>query len=217
MENSVKNIKSVAFLSKNTGETYSICSTPSGCEFVKTANYESQKQSVVPEYLDNLRVMLRDVDFESLPAGTYGADLNIEFDNGKTLSLSRSAAACPQELFNDLERYFAAYWSGEVEPFCLNFSSFDGGGAEYFAEIVKGGIMTWYKTKKYQNPDHEEMCGSGFEVRFEFYPLRKGCGEAVIKANSPLYPEPDRRVFAEVDGNLKMKCRVEEVWHSNIQ
>ncbi len=110
-----------------------------------------------------------------------------------------------------LEEYFNAYFDGTAKPFALSFDSFDGGGPEYSFETEKTGIFTWYGQRRYLNPDHDKMCGSAFSVIFEIYPLRKGTATALIRGESPICPEPLRRLTVEVGDGLSTTYRIEEI------
>ena len=114
-------------------------------------------------------------------------------------------------VFDQLQKYFEAYFDGTAQPFTLSFHSFDGGGPEYSFENEKTGIFTWFSERVYNNPNHEQLCGSGFDVRYSIYPLRAGEATAVIKGSSPICREPDRRLFVSVGEDLSTEYHIEEI------
>lgn len=114
-------------------------------------------------------------------------------------------------VFDQLQKYFEAYCDSTAQPFTLSFHSFDGGGPEYSFENEKTGVFTWFSERVYNNPNHEQLCGSGFDVRYSIYPLRAGEATAVIKGSSPICREPDRRLFVSVGEDLSTEYHIEEI------
>lgn len=115
------------------------------------------------------------------------------------------------ETVKQINDYLNAYFDGTAQPFTLSFHSFDGGGPEYSFENEKTGVFTWFSERVYNNPNHEQLCGSGFDVRYSIYPLRAGEATAVIKGSSPICREPDRRLFVSVGEDLSTEYHVEEI------
>lgn len=113
------------------------------------------------------------------------------------------------EIIEDIERYFNACLNETAKPVVLSFHSFDGGGPEYSFKNEVKGIFTWYCERKYLKADHEELCGAGYNIYYTLYPLRKGKASALITASSPICFEPAKRLFAEVDDELRIIYRIE--------
>lgn len=168
----------------------------------KLFSKNQEKKHLNINYLRNFDILLRDVDFETFTAEKEHL-LTVEVE-GKTFSTSNQS-----ELRDDILRYFEACFEGKAQPEKLSFSSFDGGGPEYSLKMEKTGVLTWYGQRVYGNPDHDKMCGSAFDIIYEFYPLREGEASAVLTASSPICPEPDRRISAVVDRDLKISLKVE--------
>ena len=68
----------------------------------------------------------------------------------------------------------------------LTFDSFDGGGPEFTVVIADGAVAAYRQTRQYANPDHEEMCGSGYRVFISFTGLKAGNTTVTVKARSPI-------------------------------
>ncbi|MBR4911059.1 MAG: hypothetical protein IKZ47_07065 [Clostridia bacterium] len=205
-------ICSVTYIPESADTRLSLISHENRCVFKKAQAVGEEEREVPAEYLNNFDILLRDVCFDDLnDTGSAEAPaLSVAFDDGRKYTLCRGDLPDGDRLFSDIGRYFTAYSEKEIKPFTLTFDSFDGGGAEYFPEVVTPGLITWYRNTVYFNPDHDQMCGSGYEIRFSFFPLRPGNAKVVIRANSPLYPEPDRLLTADIGEELDMTCSVNE-------
>ncbi|MBR5942231.1 MAG: hypothetical protein IKZ81_02695 [Clostridia bacterium] len=146
----------------------------------------------------NVRILLRDCAPETWEDAAPGGDsLAITCDKG-VFTLSGSA----EEVFTDVRRYIEAYFSGTVKSFEARFHSFDGGGPEYTCALESAGVATWSCRRQYLNPDHERMCGAGFDVVFTFHPLRPGKTSALVKGMAFYGPEPAIRVRLDVSGAM---------------
>lgn len=131
--------------------------------------------------------------------------LTLEYDDG--IYVLEDNAVLPEKessLVNDLVRFFNAYHTGSYKTASLFFHSFDGGGATYSLHGEKNGVYTWGTERRYNNPNHDQMCGSGYDLIFTFYPLREGTVNATIKASSPIYTEPDVVIEIKVDKYLNL-------------
>lgn len=68
----------------------------------------------------------------------------------------------------------------------LKFHSFDGGGPSYSVKIEDKSIADCKQTRRYYNPNHENMCGSGYDVNISFIGLNPGKTTAKIECRSPI-------------------------------
>ncbi len=108
------------------------------------------------------------------------------------------------KIFNDIRNYFKYAMEKENSTVKLVYDSFDGGGPEYSFEIKNPGIFTWYSRRHYMNENHEEMCGSGYNVIFTLYPLRTGKAQAIITGRSPICPTETWVIEVTVDEGMKI-------------
>ena len=92
----------------------------------------------------------------------------------------------------------------------LEFESFEGGGPEYFVEIEDRSVLSCVSSRHYSNPDHENLCGSGYTVKFEFEGLKPGKTVFKISARSPIADSFDALYSAEVDGELHVTVELIE-------
>ena len=68
----------------------------------------------------------------------------------------------------------------------LVFDSFDGGGPEYTISIEDSDILSFTEKHIYSNPDHDNMCGSGYDVVFTFSGIKPGNTDMTVFARSPI-------------------------------
>ncbi len=186
-------------------------------------NKESKK--VDKKYIMNLDIFFRaydldswkrildyDVEKEQQEANAYQYVLvNI---NDEELYISNydleNSFGTEKNLFLDLKRYLNACFSEKLKSFSLSYHSFDGGGPQYSIETHMKGIFTWYYNNIYQDSNHENLCGAGYDWVCDFYPLRPGEDEAVITGDSPICPTPKQIVHIKVDDNLNISYTIEE-------
>ena len=84
----------------------------------------------------------------------------------------------------------------------ITFSSFDGGGPSYDVKIEDESITTYSQEHYYFNPDHDMMCGSGYEVRISFTGLKPGKTTATIECRSSIADNYDAIYDITVDNDL---------------
>ena len=84
----------------------------------------------------------------------------------------------------------------------LSFDSFDGGGPSYDVEIEDESIAAYSQTHYYFNPDHDSMCGSGYEVNISFTGLKPGKTKAIIRCRSSIADNFDAIYDITVDVGL---------------
>ena len=88
----------------------------------------------------------------------------------------------------------------------LVFSSFDGGGPEY--RVTTGAdIVSWKSTRHYHNRDHENMCGSGYDVIFTFTGIAEGETEMTVAQRSPIAENIDHIYSVKVDADLNVHIK----------
>lgn len=177
-----------------------------------------QKKKMKKEYLSNLDIFFGTYLIPENESSNSQDDLvSSEVDwiwivsEGKDYFFSAENMVGEANIFEDIQRYFTVCFEEKMEPICFSFHSFEGGGPEYSLETEVKGIFTWYSKKHYYREDHEMLCGAGFDVEFTLYPLRTGHATAILKGDSPICPEPPRRVFVDVDENLKMTYHMEKM------
>lgn len=178
-----------------------------------------EKKNLPKEYLSNLDIFLSPYLTENWESTAFQDDsISNEIDritivsDGVEYCISRESFESTEDhLFEDIERYFKAYFKGEIQPIQLSFHSFDGGGPDYNFETEVKGIFTWYSNRHYQKADHEMLCGAGYDVIYELYPLKMGKATGMITGFSPICPVFPRRVLVEVDENLNMTYHIEHM------
>ena len=84
----------------------------------------------------------------------------------------------------------------------LYFDSFDGGGPSYDVKIEDKSIVAYSQEHYYFNPDHDNMCGCGYEVKISFAGLKPGKTKATIECRSNIADNYDAIYDVEVDGGL---------------
>lgn len=163
------------------------------------------KTSVRIEILRSLDIFFDSLDFEmwETVAAQGGDYVRVDYKGCAYYT-------CDSEIIADTKRYFDAVFSGGIEPAVLTFSSFDGGGPEYSFKTETKGIFTWYCSVRYNKENHEELCGAGYDIFYELYPLRKGSATARITSSSPICPEESFRLYVDVDENLDIKYELRD-------
>lgn len=86
----------------------------------------------------------------------------------------------------------------------LTFNSFDGGGPSYDVKIEDESIVEYNQEHYYFNPNHDMMCGSGYEVNISFNGLKSGKTTAYIECRSSIADNYDAIYDITVDGDLKV-------------
>ncbi len=84
----------------------------------------------------------------------------------------------------------------------LSFDSFDGGGPSYNVKIEDESIVKCSQTHYYLNPNHGEMCGSGYEVNISFTGIKPGKTRATIECRSNIADNYDAIYDITVDEDL---------------
>ncbi len=151
-----------------------------------------------------------DIFFDSLEFETWETDEILGADYVRVDYKGCAYYTNDSEMTADIKRYFEAVFNGGIKPAVLMLDSFDGGGPEYTFKTEVKGVFTWYCSRRYSKPDHEELCGAGYEIIYELYPLRKGSATAKITSVSPICPEENFRLYVDVDENLKIKYELKE-------
>ena len=108
-------------------------------------------------------------------------------------------------------------WTGEVvtaeegqaaKSAVLTFSSFDGGGHEYTAEIEDPSVLTCTAVRDYGERDELED-GSPYRMIFTFTGLKPGTTTVNIYGRSPIIENDDASYTAVVDEELAVTLRAE--------
>ena len=108
-------------------------------------------------------------------------------------------------------------WTGEIvtgeegqaaKTAELTFSSFDGGGHEYTAEIEDPSILTCTSVRDYGERDELED-GSPYRMIFTFTGLKPGTTGVNIYGRSPIIENDDASYTAVVDEELNVTLRAE--------
>ena len=86
----------------------------------------------------------------------------------------------------------------------LVFDSFDGGGPEYSVIVEDNSIVTFEMVRKYNNPDHDKMCGSAYDVIITVIGLKQGKTSVKIECRSPIADNYDALYDAEVAQDLSV-------------
>ena len=86
----------------------------------------------------------------------------------------------------------------------LVFSSFDGGGYDYYVTIDDPAVLAYNSVKDYGDNYDEMATGSGFDVRITFYGLNEGSTRVSILASSPIIDIHTMVYDATVDAELNV-------------
>ena len=200
----LKKVINCSCYSKTDGVNISVCEKDGKAVITKG---EEAKQADI-RALRNLDIFFNDIELiafsdDDIPKNDY---FTVEFDGDKSVYTLNDG-----KLLSELYYYFNSYFNNTAKPFTLSFNSFEGGGPEYYFENEKTGIFTWYCEKRYYSDDHEELCGAGFDVIYNIYPLRAGEATALIKGESPICPRETKRLFVKVFDDLSTEYRLEEI------
>ena len=101
-------------------------------------------------------------------------------------------------------------WPGEIETdgrgaaATLVFDSFDGGGPEFSVTIDNPDIVVIDRVREYDDPDHDNMTGAGYRVRFTFTGQAPGEATLTVAARSPIADNFDATYAVTVDEELNV-------------
>lgn len=208
----VKEIKSCEYFNQKEKVKYSIKYKNDKAEITKSniekKDMTEEKKLIKKEYLSNLDIFFERYDFENFNRGED------ELNSSEGVKIEREGRfyTCfknENRIFDDIKKYLEMCFCNAVNPVELRFHSFDGGGPEYAFKTEVKGIFTWYCERVYYKPEHEQLCGAGFDVIYYLYPLRVGEASAVITAHSPICEEPPQRIFVKTDEKLNITYRIE--------
>lgn len=213
----IKEVKSCTYYSAIDGKEWKITEEKENA----LLSLDGEKKTVALNALWSLDILMEPYEAEAwaeLP-GKETADVAGEADavtvayGEETYRISRDRELPEKEkmLFADLKRYLAAYWEGTAQTGSVSVHSFDGGGPTWQLHMECKGVFTWFSRRHYYRADHEQLCGAGYDVTYELCPLRPGKGTALLTGDSPICPEPMRRICVEVDEQLKLSYHMEEV------
>ncbi len=87
----------------------------------------------------------------------------------------------------------------------LTFESFDGGGPEFNVVIADEEIVSYESRVEYDEPDHDEMNGAGYDKSITFTGLKPGETTVVIEERSPISDNLDHRYKITVDDELNVQ------------
>lgn len=87
----------------------------------------------------------------------------------------------------------------------LSFESFDGGGPEFNVVITDEEIVSYSRKVQYNDPDHEELNGAGYDVIITFTGLKPGETTMVIEERSPIADNLDHKYKVTVDDELNVQ------------
>lgn len=212
----IKEIDSCVYYDSGEKTLYTLKNDNKKAKFVKQPVkkvFKKDKKISDIEYLRNLDIFFERYEFENwntdeIPFDEYDV-VKIEYNNTFYYLSDQNTGETDAEIFSDLKRYFNACINGVPKPAVLSFHSFEGGGPEYSFKTEIKGIFTWYSRCVYNKPGHEQLCGAGYDIIYELYPLRKGRATAVITSGSPIVPESSQRITVIVDENLKIEYKFE--------
>ena len=92
----------------------------------------------------------------------------------------------------------------------LSFESFDGGGPDFNVVLEDESIVSYKRSREYNDPDHEEMDGSGYRVRYSFTGLKPGETDMTVEERSPIADNLDHLYKVRVSDNLQVEIEVLE-------
>ena len=88
------------------------------------------------------------------------------------------------------------------EPAILTFHSFDGGGPEFIISTADHELFTFETKREYESPDHDKLCGAGYNVVISFRGLKAGETSMTIEERSPCAGNYDHHYKVRVDDGL---------------
>lgn len=91
----------------------------------------------------------------------------------------------------------------------LEFSSFDGGGPDYYIELDDPELVSYTSRRVYDNEDHEMMTGSGYTIIYTFTGLKSGTTGMTVHVSSPLSENYDIYYTVIVDDDLNVTMKQE--------
>ena len=87
------------------------------------------------------------------------------------------------------------------------YSSFDGGGPEYDLRLDREGVVSWDCWREYDDPDHEDLCGAGYDMVFRFTGEAPGRVKATVTGESPITDAEEDTFWLTVDSDLNVSLR----------
>lgn len=89
----------------------------------------------------------------------------------------------------------------------LRFHSFDGGGPDYTAVIDDESILRCERRVEYNDPNHAQLDGAGFDVYFDFFGCKAGQTRVTVQERSPLTGNYDTVYQAVVNDALHVELQ----------
>lgn len=93
----------------------------------------------------------------------------------------------------------------------LSYSSFDGGGPAYKVKVEDESVAQCVISTRYHNKEHENMCGSGYDVYITFTGLKAGKTTAKIECRSPIAENYDVTYDIEVGDDFTVTLTEREL------
>ena len=85
----------------------------------------------------------------------------------------------------------------------LSFDSFDGGGPE-FDIVLDSDIVAFKSYAEYSKPDHDNMPGAGYTVKYEFVGVKPGETTMIVQERSPIAGNYNHHYSVKVDKKLNV-------------
>ena len=92
-----------------------------------------------------------------------------------------------------------------TESVTLRFHSFDGGGPVYAGSVDDPFVASVEIERRYNDPKHEEMDGSPYEVIFTVTGRKPGSTTLTVSASSPIMESETYRYAVTVDEDLRVR------------
>ena len=92
----------------------------------------------------------------------------------------------------------------------LSFHSFDGGGPSYRVAVGDGSVLSYTSEKRYNQKNHEELDGAGYDMIFTFRGLKSGSTTVTVTGESPIMGTEITVYAAAVDENLTVTLTKQE-------
>ena len=111
-------------------------------------------------------------------------------------------------IFRETECFLQSYLVEGAETVEMEFSSFDGGGPEYYAVLSDPEKIRIETFREYDQPYDEMATGSAYSIRMVFHGRVPGRTELVIRMSGPLVPDeeiPETVYILEVDEEFNVK------------
>ena len=127
----------------------------------------------------------------------------VQYEDGEILSLTNSKEGAGK-IIRNVRCFLESYLKEDKETVTMTFSSFDGGGPEYSAEIEDGSIAEISREKKYDKPDHDEVDGAGYKVIYNITGKKPGKTRLTVSCTMRGDKEGDRVYEVTVAKNNKV-------------